>query len=85
MSEQDDTGPEDERARIERIRRMPVWERVQEWNAVTQAHRDHILADIREQYPHADEQELRKRFAARTLPREIVIKMFDWDPEKEGY
>jgi hypothetical protein len=31
MSEQDDTGPEDERARIERVRRMPVWQRAQEW------------------------------------------------------
>jgi len=44
-----------------------------------------ILADLRRRYPHADADELHKRLAARLLPREDVIRMFDWDPEKEGY
>ena len=85
MLEEDDADSEDERARIERVRRMPVWQRFQEWERLVVEQRELILADIRERYPHADEQELRKRFAARTLPRETVINMFDWDPEKEGY
>jgi hypothetical protein len=67
------------------LRNMPIWQRAQEWNRLVQEQRELILADVRERYPQADEQELRKRFAARVLPREIVIKMFDWDPEKEGY
>ena len=83
--EPDDTDPEDERARIEMIRQMPIWKRAEQWNALTMAHRERILDDVRKRYPQADEQEIRKRFAARVLPREIVIRMFDWDPEKEGY
>jgi len=85
MVKQDNTDSEDERARIERVRRMPIWERAQELNRLVMEERELILADLREHYPQADEQELRKRFAARVLPREIVIRMFDWDPEKEGY
>jgi predicted Mrr-cat superfamily restriction endonuclease len=85
MVEHDDSESEDERARIERVRRMPVWQRAQEVNRLVMEERELILADLRERYPQADAQELRKRFAARVLPREIVIRMFGWDPEKEGY
>ena len=85
MAEQDDTGAEDERARIERVRRMPIWQRAREVNRLVMEERELILADLRERYPQADAQELRQRFAARVLPRDIVIQMFDWDPEKEGY
>ncbi|MGH9943200.1 MAG: hypothetical protein ACRD9R_12695 [Pyrinomonadaceae bacterium] len=49
----------------------------------TMAHRAQILADVRSRDPKADENEIRRRFAARVLPREIVIKMFKWDPLKE--
>jgi hypothetical protein len=85
MVEQDDTDSEDERARIERVRRMPVWQRAQEWERPVREQRELILTELRERYPQADKQELRKRFAARVLPREIVIQMFDRVPEKEGY
>jgi hypothetical protein len=81
----DDTDPEAERALIERVRRMPMWERAEQLNRLIQEQRELILADLRERYPQADAEELRKRLAARLLPREIVISMFDWDPEKEGY
>lgn len=83
--EPDDNDPEARRALFEKVRQMPMWERAARWNELTQARRELILSDLRKQYPQADEQELRKRFAARVLPREIVIRMFDWDPEKEGY
>jgi hypothetical protein len=81
----DDTDPEAERAYIELLRRMPVWKRARRVNALTNARRAFILADLRRRHPHADDEELRKRFAARVLPREDVIRIFDWDPEKEGY
>lgn len=83
--EPNDTDPETERALIEMLRQMPMWKRAEQWNALTQAWREFILADLRKRYPQAGAQELRKRLAARLLPREIVIRMFDWDPEKEGY
>ena len=83
--EPDDPDRKAERARMEAVRRMPIWKRAERWNALNQARRELILAVLRNRYPQADEQELRKRLAARTLPREIVIHMFDWDSEKEGY
>lgn len=81
----DETDPEAERALIEMIRRTPTWKRAEQLNALNLAHRELILADLRKRYPQANEQELRKRLAARLLPREIVIQMFDWDPEKEDF
>jgi hypothetical protein len=79
----DETDPEAERALIEMLRRTPTWKRAEQWNALTMARRERILDDVRERHPQADEQELRKRFAARVLPREILIRMFGWNPEKE--
>jgi hypothetical protein len=42
-------------------------------------HRAKIMDDVRRRYPYADENEIRRRFAARVLPREDVIRMFGWD------
>ena len=83
--EPEDSYSAAERARIEMVRRMPIWKRAERWDALTRGRRELILAVLRTRYPQADEQELRKRLAARLLPREIVIRMFGWDPEKEGY
>lgn len=81
----DDTDPNAERALIEMLRRAPVWKRAEQLSGLIHARKVLILADLRRRYPHAGAEELRKRLAARLLPREDVIRMFDWDPEKEGY
>jgi hypothetical protein len=44
-----------------------------------------ILADLRHHYPRASAEEIRRRFIARVLPREDVIKAFGFDPVQEGY
>lgn len=80
-----DTDPEAERLWIEALRRAPVWKRAAQLSGLIEARRALILADLRRRYPEADADELRKRLAARLLPREDVIRLFDWDPEKEGY
>jgi hypothetical protein len=67
------------------IRRAPVWKRAEHLAALIHAQHVLILADLRRRYPRADAAELRKRLAARLLPRETVLRLFDWDPEKEGY
>ncbi|HVS21637.1 MAG TPA: hypothetical protein VHD88_07300 [Pyrinomonadaceae bacterium] len=43
------------------------------------------MADLRRCYPNADEDELKRRFAARALSREDVIAAYGWDPELDGY
>ncbi|MBA3239602.1 MAG: hypothetical protein H0T60_00050 [Acidobacteria bacterium] len=80
-----DTDPEAERMLVEMLRRAPVWKRAEQLAGLIHARRVLILADLRRRYPRADADELRKRLAARLLPREDVIRIFDWDPEKEGY
>lgn len=80
-----DTDPEAERLWIEALRRAPVWKRAAQLAGLIEARRALIFADLRRRYPEADADELRKRLAARLLPREDVIRLFDWDPEKEGY
>jgi hypothetical protein len=80
-----DGDPEAERVLIEMLRAAPVWKRAEQLAGLIHARRVLILADLRRRYPRADAEELRKRLAARLLPREDVIRLFDWDPEKEGY
>ena len=80
-----DTDAETERVLIELTRRAPLWKRAAQLADLIEAQRRLILTDLRRRYPYADTDELRKRLAARLLPREDVIRMFDWDAEKEGY
>ena len=81
----DETAPEAERALIEMLRRAPMWKRAEQLNGLIHARNVLILADLRRRYPAAGAEELRKRLASRLLPRENVVRIFGWDPEKEGY
>ncbi|HWW74081.1 MAG TPA: hypothetical protein VNZ44_01725 [Pyrinomonadaceae bacterium] len=81
----DDTDPEAERALIEMLRRAPTWKRAEQIAGLIHARNVLILADLHRRYPEADAEELRKRLAARLLPREDVLRIFGWDAEKEGY
>jgi hypothetical protein len=42
------------------------------------------LTRIRKQYHNCSEREQRLRLASLWLDRETMIKVFQWDPEKEG-
>ena len=44
-----------------------------------------VLSDIRRRLPDAGEEEIRRRFIARVLPREDVIRAYGFDPKLEGY
>jgi hypothetical protein len=81
----DETDPEAERVLVEMLRRTPTWKRAEQLAGLIHARNVLILADLRRRYPNADADELRKRLAARLLPREHVLRLFGWDPEKEGY
>ncbi len=38
-------------------------------------------ASVRSMYPEADEREVFLRVAARRLGRDLMIKVYDWDPD----
>lgn len=80
-----DTDEEAERVFVGLIRDAPVWKRLAMTSELTVTCRLLALADLRRRYPTADEDELRRRVAARLLPREDVIRAFGWDPEEHGY
>jgi len=80
-----DTDEESERVLIELARKASVWQKFQQVASTTEACRAFAMAGLRRRYPQATEAELRKRLAALVLDRETVIKVYGWDPKKEGY
>jgi hypothetical protein len=80
-----DTSPEAQQVLFELTRRTPVWKRLRLTCELVQATRVLMLADLRRRFPDAGEDELRRRFIARVLPREQVVQAFGFDPVDEGY
>ena len=80
-----DTSREIEEILFAAYRRMSSSEKLARIGALGQLVETVALAGLREQYPDADERELRLRLAGRQVPRELMISAFGWDPEVEGY
>jgi hypothetical protein len=80
-----DTDPRVEELLIEAYRRMTPSEKLASVRAGNRAVQSLQMADIQRRYPDADERELHLRLASRSLPRELMIAAFGWDPEVEGY
>ena len=80
-----DTTPDAQRKQIELMRQLSPAQKISLAFALTETMRDLIRADLRHRFPDADETELRRRFIARVLPREDVIKAYGFDPKAEGY
>jgi hypothetical protein len=80
-----DTDPEAERILIELARVTPVWEKCEQIVAAIRTDRELAMAGLRGRYPEAGEDELRQRLAALVLGRDIVMRVYGWDPEVEGY
>jgi hypothetical protein len=80
-----DTDAETERYLFERVRDLPVWRKMEMLSAATRAACDLAVAGLRQRYPTASAEEIRKRLGALTLGRELSIELHGWDPEKEGW
>ncbi len=80
-----DTSPEAEAVLLDLLRRAPIWKRLQMVDHMYETLRLLTMADLRRCYPDADEDELKRRLAARALNREDVIAAYGWDPELRGY
>jgi hypothetical protein len=68
---------------FELMRRLPAWRRLELAFELTQATRDLTLSNIRHRFPGATEEQVRRRFIARVLPRADVIRAYGFDPENE--
>lgn len=80
-----DIDPETELVLIEIARRTPMWKKFRQVGALNRMCRAFAMAGIRQRYPGASEQEVRRRLAAVLFDRETVVKVFGWDPDVEGY
>ena len=80
-----DTTPEAQRKQFELMRRLSESQKLALAFSLTDTMRDLVMADIRQRFPQADETEIRRRFIARVLPREDVIRAYGFDPRAEGY
>ena len=64
---------------------LPPWRKAQMISAATRAACDLSMSGLRQRYPAASAEELRKRFAAPVLGRQASISLFGWDPERNGW
>jgi len=80
-----DTTADVQRKHYELMRLLSPEKRLSMAFALTDATRQLVLADICHRYPRADSEELRRRFIARVLPRQDVIRAYGFDPKAEGY
>ena len=80
-----DTTPEIQRKQYELMRGLSPEQRLAMAFALTDTTRQLIVADLQYKFPQANAEELRRRFIARVLPREDVIRAYGFDPKAEGF
>lgn len=80
-----DTHPKIEKMIIEGYRKMTPRQKLQKVSELNKSIQQIALARIRKQYGNISEKEQRLRLASLWLNREIMIKVFDWDPQEKGY
>jgi hypothetical protein len=81
-----DTSPAAEAFVIERFRHMPPEEKLR--RVLDLGHSLEVLARarIRATYgPEVPEREIRLRLGALAYGRDLMVQVFGWDPEKEGW
>lgn len=80
-----DTPLEIEEMILERYRRMSPAEKLRIVEDLNRTALAMAAARIRAQYGDLSERELGLRLASLWRDRETMIKVFGWDPEREGY
>ena len=80
-----DTSPEAQRKHYELMRQLSPEQKLSMAFALTEATRKLVLADLKHRFPNADEDEIKRRFIARVLSREDVIRAYGFDPKAEGF
>ena len=80
-----DTSTEIERRQIEAWRAMSAAQKLAIVSQLTLATEEMARAGIRERHPNATEREIELRVGALRLDRDTMIRVFAWDPEKQGY
>jgi hypothetical protein len=80
-----DTHPAIEKLLVDGYRKMTPARKLAIVNELTVAVQRLALADIRRRHPSADEHEQKLRLASRWLDAATMRRVFDWDPDVQGY
>jgi len=80
-----DTHPAIERMLIERYRQMSAQEKLERLCEMNRTAKYLALLEIRRRHPNADDHECRMRLFSRWLSPALMLKVYGWDVEKEGY
>ena len=80
-----DTPPQIQKELIQGYRKMTPRQKMRRVNELNRTVQQLALLRIRKQYGDISEREQMLRLAALWLDRETMTKVFDWDPDKEGY
>jgi len=84
-SKVNDTSPEIQKIQLAGYRRMSPQQKLKQVSELTKTTQQLALARIRKQYPTLSEREQRLMLASLWLDREIMIRVFHWDPEAVGH
>jgi len=80
-----DTAPAAEAFLLERLRAMSPSAKLELVRRLNRGLVGMSVAGIRSRHGALDERELGLRVAALRLPRETMVRVFGWDPQREGY
>lgn len=80
-----DTDEATERKLIELTRAMSDEKKLSLLFSMIETGRQLSFAGLKNRYPQASPEDLKKRYAALVLDRETVMKVYGWDPKIEGY
>ena len=80
-----DTSADAQQVQFALLRRLSPSQKLALAFDLTDAVRDLILADLHHRFPQAGDTEIKRRFIARVLTREDVIRAYGFDPQAEGY
>lgn len=76
-----DTHPDAEQVQIEILRSMPAWQKFKLINDMIVTSRKLVQAGLRDRFPEAGEEELRRRLATVLLGPELAAKVYGPEPE----
>ena len=80
-----DTRPDTFALLLQGYRRMTPAQKIARVADLSTASRQMAQARIRKEHPDADDFEIRLRVGALILGRETMLRVFSWDPDKEGW
>lgn len=79
-----DTSRDVERRMLEHWRHATPGQRLERVLSIGRSVNELTRAYLRKQYPTATAREIELRLAARSIDRELMIRAFGWDPDREG-